>query len=157
MTVSEKIKTIDNKIEQNKAQYDLDRKTAKMSALSKKMLINKYEFLTYKVVSPGKDFLEKAATVKRFEYSPLGSELKEDTDIAKKQYQELDKAFFSSIYNKSVNESLIQKEPVAKTIQKIKYNKSNPIFNRLRFYSYSDNKKFDRFSTKIFISIQFLQ
>ena len=102
MTFSEKIKTMDNKIEQNKAQYDLDRKTAKMSALSKKMLINKYEFLTYKVVSPGKDFLEKAATVKRFEYSPLGSELKEDTDIAKKQYQELDKAFFSSIYNKKM-------------------------------------------------------
>ena len=29
----EKIKTTDNKIEQNKAQYDLDRKTAKISAL----------------------------------------------------------------------------------------------------------------------------
>ena len=28
MTVSEKIKTISNKIEQNKVQYDLDRQTA---------------------------------------------------------------------------------------------------------------------------------
>ena len=34
MTVSEKIKTIDNKIEQNKAHYSLDRQTAKISALS---------------------------------------------------------------------------------------------------------------------------
>ena len=32
-----------------------------------------------------KDLLEKAATIKRFEYSPLGSELKKYTDIAKKK------------------------------------------------------------------------
>ena len=31
--------------------------------------------------------LEKAATIKRFEYSSLGKELKAQTDIAKKQYQ----------------------------------------------------------------------
>ena len=31
MTVSEKIKTIDNKIEQNKVQFDLERQTAKIS------------------------------------------------------------------------------------------------------------------------------
>ena len=37
MTVSEKIKTIDNKIKRNKAQYDLDRQTAKISALSSNM------------------------------------------------------------------------------------------------------------------------
>ena len=33
MTVSEKIKTIDNKTEQKKAQYSLNRQTAKISAL----------------------------------------------------------------------------------------------------------------------------
>ena len=33
MTVSEKIGTNDNKIEQNKAQYNLDRQTDKISAL----------------------------------------------------------------------------------------------------------------------------
>ena len=32
MSISEKIKTIENKIEQNKAQYNLDRQTAKVSA-----------------------------------------------------------------------------------------------------------------------------
>ena len=34
MTAHDKIKTIDNKIEQNKAQHDLDTQTAKISALS---------------------------------------------------------------------------------------------------------------------------
>ena len=32
MTVSKKIKTIDNKIEENRAQYNLDKQTAKISA-----------------------------------------------------------------------------------------------------------------------------
>ena len=35
----------------------------------------------------------KSATIKRFEYSPLGSELKKQTDIAKQQYQRLEKGF----------------------------------------------------------------
>ena len=34
MSITEKIKTINNKIEQNKAKYDLDRQTAKIPALS---------------------------------------------------------------------------------------------------------------------------
>ena len=40
MSISEKVKTINNKIEQNKAQYDLDRATAKVSALSSGILVN---------------------------------------------------------------------------------------------------------------------
>ena len=34
MTISEKIKTVSNRIEQNKAQYNLDRQIANISALS---------------------------------------------------------------------------------------------------------------------------
>ena len=75
MSISEKIKTTDIKIEQNKAQYNLDRQTAKISALSSGN-VSKYEFLTSKDVLPEKYLLEKAATMKRFEYSPLGKELK---------------------------------------------------------------------------------
>ena len=41
MNTSEKMKAINNKIEQNKAQYDLDRQTAKISALSSRN-ISKY-------------------------------------------------------------------------------------------------------------------
>ena len=33
MSISKKIKTINNKIEENKTEYNLDRKTAKISAL----------------------------------------------------------------------------------------------------------------------------
>ena len=69
MSISEKSKTIDNKIEQSKAQHDLDGQTAKISALSSGN-ISKFEFLTGKDVLPEKDLLEKAATMKIFEYSP---------------------------------------------------------------------------------------
>ena len=48
-------------------------------------------FLSDEGVLLKKHMLEKAATIKRFEYLSLGSELKKQTDIAKKQYQVLDK------------------------------------------------------------------
>ena len=64
MSISEKIEAINNKIEQNKAQYDLDRRTAKSSALSSRN-VSKDEFLTGKDVLSEKDLLEKAATVKK--------------------------------------------------------------------------------------------
>ena len=51
--------------------------------------------------------LEKAATVIKFEYSAIGSELKKQTDIAKNQYLELDRVSCSNKDNKDVNESLI--------------------------------------------------
>ena len=52
---------------QNEGQYDLDRKAAKISALSSNNL-DKYEYLT------GKDLGLKPSTIEqaRFEYSPLG-------------------------------------------------------------------------------------
>ena len=59
MTVSEKIKIIDNKMEQNKAQYDLDTQIARNLAWSSGNL-EKYQFLTGKNVLLEKDQLEKA-------------------------------------------------------------------------------------------------
>ena len=49
MSIIEKIKAINNKIERNKAQYNLDRHTAKISALLSGN-ISKNEFLTGKYV-----------------------------------------------------------------------------------------------------------
>ena len=86
MTVTKKIKTINNKIEQNKAQYDLDRQAAKISVLSSGN-VGKYEFLISKNVLLEKVLLEKATAIKKFEYSPLGSELKKRTGLAKDQYR----------------------------------------------------------------------
>ena len=71
MTDSEKVKTINNEIEKNKAQYHSARQTAKIFALSLGN-VNKYEFLAGKDVLPKKDLQEKSATIKRFEYSRLG-------------------------------------------------------------------------------------
>ena len=68
MTASEKIKTINKKIEQNKAQYNLDRQTAKISALSSGN-VGKYEYFTGQDVLPEKYLLEKAPAIKRFECS----------------------------------------------------------------------------------------
>ena len=41
---------------------------------------------------------------------------------------------------------MIKKEAVATTIPKKKYNKSNLIYNRLSFYSYNNDKRFDSLS-----------
>ena len=67
MTVTDQIKVLDKGIMQNEAQYDLDRKAAKISALSSNN-VDKYEYLT------GEDLGLKQSTVEqvKFEYSPLG-------------------------------------------------------------------------------------
>ena len=70
-SISEKIKASNDKTEQNKAQYNLDRKTSKISVLSSRNT-SKYEFLTGKDVLAEKHVLEKAAKIKILEYSPLG-------------------------------------------------------------------------------------
>ena len=108
MSISEKIQTINNKIEQNKVQYNLDRQTVKISYLSSGN-ISKYKFLIGEDLLPEKDLLDKVAALKKFAYSPLSKELKTKTHIPTKQCQELDKAFISNKDNKNVNESLIKK------------------------------------------------
>ena len=75
MSISDKIKSINNTIEKHKSLYDLDRQVADISALLSGN-VSGYEFLTGKYALPGQDLLEKAAALKRFEYSPSGSELK---------------------------------------------------------------------------------
>ena len=57
MSVSGKIKAINNRINQNKAQYNLDRQFAKISTLSS-WNVSKYEFLTSIDVLPEKNLLE---------------------------------------------------------------------------------------------------
>ena len=62
--------------------------------------------LTGKDVLPEKDLLEKAATMKRFEYWLLSSELKKQTDIAEKQYKRLDNTYeLDNIIKKRKNSS----------------------------------------------------
>ena len=48
MTITDQIKILDKKILENEARYDLDRKAAKISALSSNNL-DKYKYLTGEV------------------------------------------------------------------------------------------------------------
>ena len=66
MTVVDQIKLLDKKIMENEAHDDLDRKAAKISALSSNKF-NKYEYLT------GEDLGLKPNTVEQtiFEYFPF--------------------------------------------------------------------------------------
>ena len=65
---------------QNEAQYDIERKAAKISALSSNNL-DKYEYLT------GKDLDLKPSTIEqaKFEYSPLGKIFNRGLDKDDKQ------------------------------------------------------------------------
>ena len=67
MTVTDQTKILNRKIKQNESQQDLERETAKISALSSNNL-DKYELLT------GEDLDLKPSTIEqaKFEYSPLG-------------------------------------------------------------------------------------
>ena len=67
MTLTEQVKILDDKIKANKAQYDLDRKAAKISALSSGKL-EKYEYLTGKDLGYKPDPIQKT----KFEHSSLG-------------------------------------------------------------------------------------
>ena len=71
MTLTDELKILDNKIKANQAQYDLGREAAKISALSSKDILEKYEYLTGEDLGHRSSVLEKT----KFEYSPLGMSL----------------------------------------------------------------------------------
>ena len=75
MTETDQIKILDRKILQNEAKYDLDRKAAKISALSSNNL-NKYEDLTGEDLGLKPSIVEQA----KFEYSPLSKIFNKDLD-----------------------------------------------------------------------------
>ena len=91
------------KLKQSITNSSKTKQTAKISASSSGN-VSKYEFLTGNDVLPEKDLLEKAATMKRFEYLLLGKELKAQTDIAKKRYQKLNNIYeFDEIIKRKTN------------------------------------------------------
>ena len=80
MTITDQIKILNKEIMQNEAQYDLDRKAVKISALPCNNL-DKYEYLTGEDLGLKPSAVEKA----KFEYSPLGvvlsNKVKKKTNI----------------------------------------------------------------------------
>ena len=113
MTITDQIKILHKKIMQNEAQYDLDRKAAKISALSSNNL-DKYEYLT------GEDLGLKPRTIEqaKFEYSPLGKIFKKGLD---KENQK--EGFFKRLEHiKDKNEKQLQaiKDQGEKQLKKLK-------------------------------------
>ena len=80
MTVADQIKILDKEIKQNEAQYELDRKAAKISALPSKNL-DKNECLT------GEDPNYKPSTVEqaKFDCSPLNKFFNKGLDVKDKK------------------------------------------------------------------------
>ena len=111
MTKIHQLKILDNKIRANKAQYDLDRKAVKISALSSGEL-EKYEYLSGEDLGYKPDVVQKA----KFEYSPLGKVfnkgldkdykkeglLKRPKDIEEKNKDQLDKIEYQGQKQKDV-------------------------------------------------------
>ena len=94
----------------------------------------KCEFLTGKDVLPERDLLDKEAIMKTFEYSPLGSELKKQTSIAEKQYQELDK-----VHRDDTKLVTKKKESSNLVCNSLSFNKFNVSYEE--FFELSEDKK----------------
>ena len=105
MTITHQIKILDKKILQNEVQYDLDKKTAIISARSPKNL-NKVEYLTGEDLGLRPDNIEQV----KFEYSPLGKIFNKLDFILKN---------FGSNFNSAWKKILIN---LAKDEKKIDYN-----------------------------------
>ena len=73
MTLTDELKILDNKIKANQGQYDLDKETAKISALSSKEW-DKCKYLTGEDLGYKPGVVEKA----KFEYLPFGKVLIKD-------------------------------------------------------------------------------
>ena len=80
MTVKDQLKILNNKIRQNKADYDFYRKNVKISVLPSGKL-DKYEYLTGEDLGYRPDPVQKA----KFEYSPLGQVSKKGLDFNERQ------------------------------------------------------------------------
>ena len=74
--------TIDNKIRDEKLQYDINKKTAKMSVLSSGKIV-KYEYLTSeKILHPNqRQIIEQA----KFTYNPLNKAFQKQIKVVKDQ------------------------------------------------------------------------
>ena len=69
-------------IEYKKKQYNVDRQTAKILALSSRN-VDKQEFLSCEDALSERQFLEKVAKIKKFEHSPLGKALQKQIEVNK--------------------------------------------------------------------------
>ena len=129
MTVTDQIKIIDSKIKANQAQYDLDRLTAKISALSSGEL-RKYEYLTGEDLGYRPSVLEQT----KFDYSPLGKVFNKGLDDNDDKKEGLLKRL-KNIEDK--NEEQLQLFSSTNKISRIAKNESDYNYdNKFAFYKF---------------------
>ena len=92
--------TIDDKIIDEKLQYDINREAAKISALSSRK-VDKYEYLAGKEILPSnqRQIIEQT----KFTYSPLGKALEKQTKTIKDQGKKQIKKHEKSMRNNTLN------------------------------------------------------
>ena len=114
--------TIDDKIRDEKLQYDINREAAKISALSSDK-IHKYEYLTGEDIFPSnkQQIIEQA----KFTYSPLGKAFEKQIKTIEYQGEKQVKALnmLKSDNNKLAIEDVIPKSVFANDEAKEKFNK----------------------------------
>ena len=132
MAIKEQIKILDEKIRQNKADYNLDRKNAEISALSSGKL-DKYEYLTDQDLGYRPDPVQKA----KFEYSPLGELFNKGLDKNEKQEDLLKR--LKNIEDKSDNQLKAIEDQKDGQLALIKDQKTNPV-GKIKFVSEKLNR-----------------
>ena len=140
MTITDQIKILDKKIVQNEAQYYLDRKAAKISALSSSNL-DKYEYLTGEDLGLTPNTVEQA----RFEYYPLGKIFNKglsEKDKKEGLFKRLKDIEDKNEKQLKVLKNQLEKQPI---ISKVK----NPNFDNISFRNLLDDK-----SVKVFDEIR---
>ena len=120
MTLSEPVKILDDKIKVHKAQYNLDREAAKISALSNGEL-EKYEYLAGEDLGYKPDVIQKA----KFEYSRLGKVLNNGPDETDKKERLL--KTLKSIEGKSKEQLDAIKDQGEKQLDAVEKQKENKI------------------------------
>ena len=118
MTLTEQVKILDDKTKANKAQYDLDREAAKISALSSGEL-EKYEYLTDEDLGYKPDIIQKA----KFEYSALGKVFNKGLDQSDKKEGLLKR--LKNIEGKNKDQSDAIKDQGKKQLEAIEKQKEN--------------------------------
>ena len=137
MTITDQIKTLNRKIMQNDAQYDLDRKAAKVSALSSNNL-GKYEYLSFEDLGLKPNAIEQA----KFEYSPLGkvfTQRFDKNDQKERLFRRLKNIEGKNKEQLNVLKDQLEKQPI---ISKVK----NPNFNNVSFRNLLDAKSMEVFN-----------
>ena len=99
--------TVDDKIRDEKLQYDINKESAKISILSSGK-IDKYEYLTGEEILPSnqRQIIEQA----KFTYPPLGKAFKKETKTIEDQGEKQIKAIEDNKKQLGNNELLLSKE-----------------------------------------------